>query len=197
MIRVASRVLDIPAVFELQQRLFNDYEKVATEFSEFLDRPSLDILDVWCSTGTCAGAVVDMKRHRYTGIDVVPAYVQAASRRHPDGRFLATDARHLEFADAGFDLALYIGVLHHMDDETARACLKETRRVVRPAGRILIAEPVFTAGRWLSSMLLSVDRGRHIRDEAGYRALFGDCGVERERHFRLSFHRFCSFVLVP
>lgn len=197
MMRRISRVLDVPAVFELQQRLFNDYRNVAEEFAAFLDRPTQDVLDVGCSTGTCAGTVVDMERHRYTGVDVVPGYVAIASRRHPGGRFLAADARSLRFADAAFDLALYIGVLHHMDDETARACLKETRRVLRPEGSILIAEPVFTPGRWVSSFLLRMDRGRHIRDEAGYRALFEGFEIERQRHFRLSFHRFCSFVLAP
>lgn len=197
MLKLAWRLLEIPAVFELQQKLCNDYRNVAVEFSEFLSGPSLDILDVGCSTGTCGGTVIDMRRHRYTGVDMTPGYVETASRRYPDGRFLAMDGRKMSFADRCFDLALYVGVLHHMDDDTARACLGETRRVLRADGRVLVAEPVFMPGRWLSSLLLSWDRGRHIRDEAGYRALFGGYRVLRERYFRLSAHTFRSFVLAP
>jgi len=84
-----------------------------------------------------------------------------------------------------------------MDDDTARACLKETCRVVRKGGHILVAEPVFTSGMWLSSLFLSIDRGRHIRTQVGYKTLFGDARLAREGRFRLSLHWFCSYVLLP
>src|SRR5688572_29747156 len=136
-----------------------------------------------------------MKRHRYVGIDQSPRYVQTASKRYPEGRFMEMDGRRMAFSADSFDLAMYIGVLHHMDEETARACMKETSRVLRKNGRVLVAEPIFTKEKWLSSLLLTMDRGRFIRDENGYRALFGELKVIRQRHFSFSLHRFCSFVL--
>lgn len=195
MVGLLHKALENSLVLELQQKIFNDYENVAQEFSAFLSAPGLDILDVGCSTGTCGSRTVDMKRHRYTGIDIVPVYVETAAKRFRDGRFMAMDARHLPFESGSFDIAMYVGVLHHMDDDTARACLAETCRVVRKGGYILVAEPVFTRGMWLSSLFLSMDRGRHIRTQRGYRELFGTATVAREGHFRLSFHRFCSCVI--
>jgi hypothetical protein len=62
-------------------------------------------------------------------------------------------------------------------------------------GQVVVSEPVFTPGWPLSNFLLSLDRGRNIRDEAEYRRLYGGFSVVRQRFFKLSFHRFCSFVL--
>lgn len=192
---IVARVLENPVIFAAQQKVCNNYKNFGIEFAEFLANGSLDILDVGCSTGTCAKTVIDMKRHRYTGIDIFPAYVAAASKDPKGGRFLNMDARNMSFPDESFDLAMYVGVLHHMDDETAKACLKETRRVLRRGGHVLVAEPVFTPGDWLSTFFLSRDRGEYIRKESGYRTLFEELGLVRERYFRLAVHRFCSFVL--
>ena len=195
MLTAVTKLLENPFVFEAQQKFCNNYENVRAEFLDYLSKPGQDILDIGCSTGTCASKVIDMERQRYTGIDMLPGYVATASRRSSKGRFLTMDGRSLSFGDETFDLVIYVGVLHHMDDDTARACLSQTHRVLRTNGHVLIAEPVFTRKRWLSSLLLSMDRGRHIRDEAGYQALFGKLRTVRERHFSFSLHRFCSFVL--
>jgi ubiquinone/menaquinone biosynthesis C-methylase UbiE len=195
MLKLIRGVLEIPLLFDLQQRLCNNYSNVAVEFSEYLSGPALDVLDVGCSTGTCGAAVIDMKQHRYTGVDLVRGYVERAAKRYPAGRYCEIDAQEMAFEDESFDLALYVGVLHHMDDQTARNCLKETWRVLRRHGRVLIAEPVFTTGHALSTLFLRLDRGGFIRNEDGYRVLFRPFRVTRERNFQLSLHRFCSFVL--
>lgn len=186
-----------PVVFELQQRLSNDYKNVRAEFAGILDGNDLHILDVGCSTGTCAGQIIDMAANAYTGIDVVSRYIEIAQGRHPRGTFIAMDARCMPFPKEDFDVAMFVGVLHHMDDGLAAECLAEVRRVIRPGGCVVVAEPVFTPGKLFSNLLLSLDRGRYIRDEAGYRGLFDGYEVMRQRFFRLSAHRFCSFVLTP
>jgi ubiquinone/menaquinone biosynthesis C-methylase UbiE len=185
-----------PAVlFELQQRLCNNYTAIRDHFRDYLDVHDRDILDVGCSTGTCASVAVRMDQNRYIGIDVAPQYVRLAARRHPAGKFLTMDARQLSFADNSFDVVMFIGVLHHMDDQLIKDCLKDIRRVLRRDGVVLCAEPVFTPGKLLSTVLLTCDRGRHIRNEAGYRGLFDGFAIASQRYFSFSIHRFCSFVL--
>ncbi|HEX6563630.1 MAG TPA: class I SAM-dependent methyltransferase [Chthoniobacterales bacterium] len=186
-----------PLAFELQQRLSNNYTNVRTEFAGILDRSNLRILDVGCSTGTCAGQIIDMGANAYTGVDVVSQYIEIAQRRHPRGTFIAMDARRMTFPKEHFDVAMFVGVLHHMDDELAADCLAEVRRVIRPGGYVVVAEPIFTPGMLFSNFLLSLDRGRYIRDEPGYRGLFDGYEITRQRFFKLSIHRFCSFVLTP
>jgi SAM-dependent methyltransferase len=195
--RIVDRSLENPLVFEVQQRLCNNYSGILAEFSGILDRKGRRILDVGCSTGTCAGQIIDMKSNSYTGVDISPKYIEIAKRRYADGHFVAMDARHMSFPDATFDVAMFVGALHHMDDALARDCLRDVSRVVKPAGHVIVAEPVFTNGMHLSTLLLSLDRGRHIRSEEGYRSLFGDFAIQRQRYFRFSAHRFCSFILTP
>jgi ubiquinone/menaquinone biosynthesis C-methylase UbiE len=52
--------------------------------------------------------------------------------------FRTLDARSLPFRDSSFDAVATLDALHHLDD--GPAVFREMRRVVRPAGRILLAE---------------------------------------------------------
>ena len=194
---VLHKLLENPLVFEFQQRLCNNYSAILAEFSDIIGKGGQRIIDIGCSTGACASTIIDMHANDYVGVDIDPRYVETAARRSPKGRFHAMDARHMTFPDKTFDLTMFIGVMHHMDDELVRGCLNEVSRVLKSGGRVIIAEPVFTPGRWLSTVLLNMDRGRNIRDESGYRALFDGFEIERQRFFSFSAHRFCSFVLKP
>lgn len=194
---ILGRLLEHPAVFELQQRLFNNYSAVAAEFADVLEPQPLRVLDIGCSTGACARGVIDMARHDYVGVDIDPGYIATAQRQAPLGKFIAADARRLDFASESFDLAMFVGVMHHMDDQLIRDCLTEVRRVLKRDGRLIVAEPVFTPGRRLSTLFLSMDRGRFIRDEPGYRNLFDGFRVARQRYFDFSLHRFTAYVLRP
>ncbi len=193
--QLVHRVLEVPWVFEMQQRLCNDYSGIRKHFLDYVDGEGLDILDIGCSTGTCARAVFDMSRNHYTGIDIVPEYVERAGKANPHGTFLAMDARDIAFDDDSFDVVMFVGALHHMNDQIIHDCFAEIERVLRPNGVVLCAEPVFTPGKPVSNLFLRNDRGEYIRDEPGYRALFGNMPVLRQEYFRFSIHRFCSFVL--
>jgi ubiquinone/menaquinone biosynthesis C-methylase UbiE len=194
---IVASFLSRPRIFQWQQRLCNNYGAVKEHFAQYLEISDLDILEIGCSTGNCARALVPMERNRYVGIDIVPGYIDLARRRHPAGSFRQMDGRSLAFTENSFDLILFIAALHHMEDQLVRACLVEVRRVIRSNGMVLCAEPVFTKGRPLSTALLTFDRGRHIRTEQGYRALFDGFVISATNYFDFSIHRFCSFVLRP
>lgn len=191
-------LLASPKLFELHQGKINHYEDIAAEFREALAGEGLTILDLGCSTGTCASRILDFRHVDYTGIDLHAGYIDNAARRFAGARFLTMDAQKLSFPDRQFDCVLVIGVLHHMDDTVARAAMQEAARVLKPEGRILIAEPLFTPGRWVSNLLNRLDRGRFIRNPDGYRELLTDLTLERERYFDLDVtfckHRMLSFV---
>jgi ubiquinone/menaquinone biosynthesis C-methylase UbiE len=187
--------LSQPRIFQWQQQLCNNYGAVKEHFASYLDVSGRDVLDIGCSTGNCAAAIVPMERNRYVGIDIVPGYIELARKRHPAGSFLCMDARALTFRDNSFDLITAIATLHHMSDELINDCLKEVRRVLRADGIVLCAEPLFTRGRPLSNLLLTFDRGKFIRAREGYQALFRGFDLSEVRYFDFSIHRFCSFIL--
>lgn len=194
---VLYRIFESSTVFEWQQRLCNNYSSIFTEFGSVFKIKNQRILDIGTSTGLCAERVLARQEHQYTGIDINQNYVEAAARRFSSGHFYTMDARKLLFPDGSFDLAMFIGVIHHMDDKLVRECLGEIARVLSPNGRVIVAEPVFTPGKWLSTVLLKMDRGDYIRNKDSYQSLFNGFSVERQRFFRFSAHRFCSFILKP
>lgn len=186
----------MPWIFQFQQKLCNNYDNVRAEFRHHLDKPGQRILDIGCSTGTCAGEVVDMDRNEYYGVDIDDKYTQKAKRLYPHGKFLTMDARKMTFPDAHFDIVMFNGVIHHMPDDLIRDCLKDVKRVLKPEGVVLVSEPVFVKEWWFSTFLLKLDRGHFIRKQPEYKALFSELNIKREDYFRFSAHRFCSFELV-
>ena len=75
----------------------------------------------------------------YTGLDLSPASIDRARRKHPEHRWQAGNALQLPFGDGEFDVVVFSSVLHHLPDmETA---LKEARRVVRDGGFVFAFDP--------------------------------------------------------
>jgi len=129
-----SDLLNAPALFDLQQKVCNNYTNVKLEFADYVENEGLRILDVGCSTGVCGQAIFDTTSNDYTGIDITSRYIAYANKANRHGKYLVMDGRKLDFADDEFDLVSFIGVLHHMDDATAKACLEEVHRVIKPSG---------------------------------------------------------------
>ncbi len=97
------------------------------------------VLDLGCGDGsftaTLAPNVADV-----VGAEVAEAAVRRARRRHPALAFeLVPLDGPLPFADGAFDLVWSTEVIEHVAD-TAR-WLSEVRRVLAPAGRLLLTTP--------------------------------------------------------
>jgi ubiquinone/menaquinone biosynthesis C-methylase UbiE len=191
------KLLEVPQVFELQQKICNNYSSVKNEFLKYLIRKNIKIIDIGCSTGLCGRTLFDLNNPNYVGIDLDPQYIRIAKEKRPYGSFFVADAQDLSFQLEGFDLAALIGVLHHMSDEVANKTMKEVARVLKPDGFVLIAEPVFTKKSILSTFFLSHDRGRFIRTREKYEELFAQFETVKQGYFSFSIHRFVSFVLKP
>ena len=182
-------------MFELQQKIFNDYEKVRDEFCDFLSKDGIKILDVGCSTGTAAANIFDLTKTDYSGIDISEEYISLARKKYSHKKFLTMDATDMKFKDQTFDIVLFNGVMHHMSNELIDNCLKEVNRVLKSDGYILIGEPVFTKSMPISTFFLNHDRGKFIRNTQGYENLVSEFKLVRKRYFRFSIHRFLSLVL--
>ena len=189
------KALEIPFIFELQQRICNDYRQLTNVFESELSLPEGMILDVGCSTGACGRAITKMNSVDYLGIEFEESYAIAAKRRYPHGQYAVMDAKALALAEDTFHTVLFNGVLHHMDDELAKFSMKEAARVLRDDGCILVAEPVFSPGMHLSNFLLRHDRGNFIRGATEYKELFRNLTVVRDGYFPFPPHRFFFSVL--
>jgi SAM-dependent methyltransferase len=98
------------------------------------------VLDVGCGTGSLT---FELPRQAnvaaVTGIDFAEPYVAHARARNTDARISVQqgDARTLPFADASFDRAFSLLVLHFIPE--AERAVAEMRRVVRPGGMVAAA----------------------------------------------------------
>jgi SAM-dependent methyltransferase len=109
------------------------------------------VLDVGCGTGVFLPglAAIVGPEGRVVGLDHSAAFLEEARRRLSDAslsdrvELLEGDAHHLPFADGTFDAVHCERVLMHLEDPPL--AVREMHRVVRPGGRVLLAE-VYPAG---------------------------------------------------
>lgn len=102
-----------------------------------------DVLDLGCGTGTLAIALANAPGSaRVAGIDGDPEILDIA--RAKDGAkavaFHQGLADALPFADASFDRVVTSLLLHHLEPPVKRAALAEVRRVLKPGGRLHVAD---------------------------------------------------------
>ena len=117
-------------------------------FRRLADLPAgAAVLDMGCGRGTSVRLIREMfQPARLVAFDVDAAVIEQAGRRLAPllgeaVELRVADATRLPFADAEFDAALELGILHHIPDW--RAALRETARVLKPGGVFYFAEPSY------------------------------------------------------
>ena len=130
---------------------------VANPFTLGRLTPGERVLDLGCGAGTDSLVAAQMvgPEGSVTGIDMTPemlakARASAAETGAEHVEFVEAEAERLPFADASFDVVISNGVIDLIPDKDA--VFSEIHRVLRPGGRIQIADvtiqnPVSEEGR--------------------------------------------------
>jgi len=112
------------------------------------------VLDVGCGAGTAELILSALQPGgvHFVGIDVARERLRDARRAMREqgvaAELAAADAARLPFAAEVFDAAFAIAVLQHV--ATPQAVIDDLRRVLRPGGRLVLAEPDNAARYWFS-----------------------------------------------
>jgi len=159
-------------------------------FRRLADLPAgAAVLDMGCGRGTSVRLILSAlggRPARLVAFDVDSAAIEQARRRlapllGESVELRVADATRLPFADAEFDAALELGILHHIPDW--RAALRETARVLKPGGVFYFAEPSY--GRIHRGMycLLGHPKGAGFTADELRRALV-EAGLQPDECFR-------------
>lgn len=102
-----------------------------------------EIVEIFCGRGNGLVALAKMGFYRLEGVDLSPTLL--AQYVGPAKTYIA-DCRTLPFLDAAKDIVIVQGGLHHLPLIPAdlKRTIAETRRVLRPTGRMVIVEPWLT-----------------------------------------------------
>jgi ubiquinone/menaquinone biosynthesis C-methylase UbiE len=124
---------------DIERKRYTEHYAYLKTTAEFDRHAGEKVLEIGCGPGTDAvqfakgGAQV-------TCVDLAERAVALTRRqfelRGLQGEFLASDAEHLPFEDASFDLVYSFGVLHHTPD--TQGAINEVFRVLKPGGKAIV-----------------------------------------------------------
>src|SRR5712691_4902894 len=109
-------------------------------------QPGEQVLDVGCGTGTLAMEVQSRvgRAGRVAGVDPGTEQIararSKAARRNVPIEFQIGVIEHLAFPDQTFDVVLSTLMMHHLPAPLKRQGLAEIARVLKPEGRLVIAD---------------------------------------------------------
>src|SRR5438552_9717340 len=124
------------------------------------------VIDIGCGPAQALQSLPDVE---YLGLDINPDYIAFARRTYGSkGTFVVGDTRSLRgdsrFKDA--DIAIAVGVLHHLDDEEAADCIRFAYDALKRGGRLICHDACWIPNQGVvSRYIMSRDRGRNIRTE--------------------------------
>ncbi|WP_280422361.1 class I SAM-dependent methyltransferase [Nocardia carnea] len=113
--------------------------------------PGDDAVDIGCGPGKLVRALGEQvgPLGSVVGIDPSAAAIDYNNRRdtRPNHRYVQAPAQALPLPDASVDVVTCTFVMHHIPEEHREAAIAEMWRVLRPGGRLLLADAHPT--RWM------------------------------------------------
>jgi SAM-dependent methyltransferase len=194
--------LSHPFVYEAFHQVIGARRWLKGFAQEFIQAGTDDrVLDIGCGPGALLACLPDTT---YVGFDRNKAYIERAKLIYGDrGKFICDDVRNFEkHALAPFDVAVAIGILHHLDDEVASRLLSAIAKTLKPGGRLITVDPCFHPEQSpVQRFVVSIDRGMHVRPFSRYIELCAAAFAKPEATFKHGYlpfpHSICIMQAGP
>tara|TARA_S200000501_G_scaffold348936_1_gene364619 strand:+ start:1146 stop:1760 length:615 start_codon:yes stop_codon:yes gene_type:complete len=168
-------ILSNAFIYESFQKIMGMHKVRKELVSKYITPYNVDsILDIGCGP---ADILEFLPKLDYHGFDISNNYINTAKKKFGNkGSFYAkalTCKVIKKLPD--FDVVLMNGVLHHLDDSTAREMIKLSKIALRNGGRLLTLDTAFAPNQNpIARFLSSIDRGKNVRTAEGYLSLTED-----------------------
>ncbi|HWN71886.1 MAG TPA: class I SAM-dependent methyltransferase [Haliangium sp.] len=186
-----KHLLKHPAIYQLYQELGGFFAARVRAIRDYLElAPGARVIDIGCGPG-------HIVRHLPTGIDYVGLDIDRPSIEYANRRFSERGRFEVRFFDQGAaaelgpaDVVMMNGVMHHIGDADLKATLGCVRAALKPGATLFTLDGCYAPGQSrIDKWLLDHDRGVHVRDAAGYRALLEDSFDQVDLHVRDDYSR--------
>ncbi len=161
-------IFSFPPIYNLFQNLVGAIRS-RRYFAENFIRPRAGnrVLDIGCGTGEMFPFLGKVDYH---GFDLDPGYIEKAKTKFPHGSFICSEISRESLGSLQpFDIAIAVGVIHHLNDTQAGELFNIASLSLKPGGRLLTVDPCFDKRQsGLARLILSQDRGKNIRSESEY-----------------------------
>lgn len=141
------------------------------------------VVEVGCSIGNIARALVDRPGLRYLGLDIdegALAFARDWFAPYPGFRFENRSLMEVAKGGERFDLVCVTGVLHHVPDPVAVEMLAGARAAAAPGARLLMFDPIplCPGDSALYRIIHRLEQGAFLRPPEVLARMIEDAGFE-------------------
>lgn len=128
-----KEILEFSWAYELAQNIIGARRLRRVYINDFVrPSPGISLLDVGCGPGVM---VPYLKSVKYYGIDINPRYIEKSLKKYSsaDVSFKCADVSEIGGLESRkYDIIMMNGVLHHLSDAQADACMAAISNLLKP-----------------------------------------------------------------
>lgn len=164
------------------------------------------VLEVGCSLGNVSSVFTQYPEIEFTGVDIDPVvitYSQKSFKNFSNFSFICADLRDYAKLGKKFDLILFPGILHHVDDQLAIELLESATTMLAKDAPLIVIDPVLPekSDPLFHHLFLKLEQGQYLRYHEQMITLLGKVKNTRltlvEKHLMgatpLSIPKSCTF----
>jgi len=172
-----DRVLGIPFVYTRIRPLMVGGVDMMPSYVNLDVQPDDVVVDVGCGPGEALKYLTRFRTfHGFDTDATAISFARKLAANRSDVTFEARAVTAADLAEIKPTRVMMNGLLHHLDDAQAIELLSMCARVPS-VRRIATLDVVFLPGKYLSNLLARFDRGKHVRDVEGFRALASEANL--------------------
>ena len=162
---IVYKILSNPLFYDIFQKLIAKKGSRQKFVDNYLKPfPGMKIVDFGCGSGSIIEYLPEQME--YVGIDAEKNYINSAINKYGEiGKFICEDILSFSPKEVNyFDIAIAIGLLHHLNDEESKKLIEAANKVLKPGGCLVTIDNIYIKNQsFIARFLISKDRGKNVR----------------------------------